>query len=306
MRTVVIGVGGLGGFLGAHLARAGADVAFVARRATLEALRSRGLMVRSPRGDFSTQGLVATDDAHALGTADLVLLCVKTYDLEAGIEAARPVVGTGSMVLPVQNGIAHVDRLREAYGQEAVLGGLSMINALRDEPTVVRHIGDVGEHQLEFGEWLQPVSERCEAVQAHLQAARIDAVAEDDIALRMWWKLAVICGAAVFAVARGGRAIAWTPEIQTMVRRAVSEVVAVAHVQGIPLLDSVADEMVAIIDNAPPTYRPSMLDDLEASRPLEVHATSGYVSALAARLGVPTPTNDFVYACLQPHAAGGA
>src|SRR5690606_25094423 len=119
-----------------------------------------------------------------------------------------------------------------------------------------------------------------------------------------WWKLGIICGAAVFAVARGGRATAWMPETREMVRRAVAEVVLVARAQGISLSETLPDEMVAIVENAPPSYRPSMLDDVEAGRPLEVEATSGYVSQLAADLGVPTPTNDFIYACLKPHVRG--
>ena len=304
MKTAVIGAGGLGGFFGAHLVRAGVDVTFVARGETVRVLQDRGLTILGEHGTFAVDGLQATDDPAGLGPVDLVLLCVKTYDLDGAIEAARPLVGPRTMVLPVQNGVAHVERLQAALGEQAVLGGLVMVNALRSGPGEIRHVGDMGGAQLEFGEWEQPASDRCRALEGLLRDAGLDAVAVDDIAGRMWWKLGVICGAAVFAVARGGKAKAWMLETREMVRRAVAEAVLVARARGIPLSDALPEEMVAIVENAPPTYRPSMLDDVEAGRPLEVEATCGYVSRLGASLGVPTPTNNFIYACLKPHVRG--
>ena len=304
MRIAIMGTGGLGGFFGARLAQAGMDVTFIARGESLRVMRDQGLQLHSPNGDFTIHPVQATDTPAEVGPVDLVLLCVKSYDIDAAIDAMRPMIGPATMVIPVQNGVGHVDRLRDALDEPHVLGGMSMVNAHKGAPGVIHHVTDAGQYQLEFGEWGQPVSARCEQVQQLWAAAGISGVAVDNIMERMWWKLAVFGGAAVFAVARGDKGTVWIPEVQALNRQLIEEAVAVAHAQQIPLADTLPEEVRNIADGLPPTYKPSVLVDLEQGRRLETEAINGHISRLGKALGVPTPANDFVYACLKPHMGG--
>src|ERR671932_659855 len=139
MRIAVMGSGGVGGFFGGLLARAGEDVTFVARGAHLEAIRSRGLTVNSPVvGDF-TVSAPATDDPGTIGSVDLVVVGVKTYDLEAAAGQARPLIGSHTAVLPLQNGIDATDRIAQVLGWQPVLTGVAYVLSSLEAPGVIRH-----------------------------------------------------------------------------------------------------------------------------------------------------------------------
>lgn len=306
MKIAIMGTGGLGGYFGARLANAGLDVTFIARGETLQSIHTKGLQVHSPQGDLAINPVQATDNPGDIGPVDLVLLCVKSYDLENGIEAIQPMIGPETIIIPVQNGVAHIARLQAALGKKHVFGGISMISAYKGEPGIIHHVADAGQYQLEFGEWSQPVSPRCQQIQQMWQQAGVSGVAVDNIAERMWWKLALFCGAGMFAVARGDKSMVWMPETQALAHRILAEVVAVAQAQQIPLADSLPDDFVKLAEseNVPPTYKPSLLVDLEQGNRLEVQATNGFISRLGKELNVPTPANDFIYACLKPHMNG--
>jgi hypothetical protein len=159
MRVAVMGAGGLGGYYGGALARAGQDVTFVARGAQLAALRAGGLTVRSEQaGDFHVEA-PATDDPSRVGPVDLVLFCVKNYDVDAAAEGSRPLVGPDTAVLPVQNGVEATERIGRAVGAAHVLGGVCYLAARVDAPGTVVQGGVSG--KLLFGEPAGGVSDRC-------------------------------------------------------------------------------------------------------------------------------------------------
>ena len=144
MRVVIMGAGGVGGYFGAHLARAGHEVVFIARGAHLEAIRTRGFRLEGPRGDIALEPGGATDDPASLdGPADVVLFAVKLYDTETAGEAVRPVVGPDTMVISLQNGVDGPDRLAAVLGTDKVLGGAAYVSALIAEPGVVRYTSDM-------------------------------------------------------------------------------------------------------------------------------------------------------------------
>jgi 2-dehydropantoate 2-reductase len=303
MRIAVVGVGGLGGYLGGRLAHTGQDVTFLARGERLRALQEAGLRVRAPDGEFLIQPVQATDNPAAVGPVDLVLFCVKTYDVIPAAEQIHPLVGPQTALLPVQNGIEHIEPLRTILGHNAVLGGMVLLNAHSLAPGVIERPG--GPNRLELGELGGELSARCSAIGEALIQAGIDAVVSPKIEERMWWKLAVIGGAGVFSVVRGSKAQFWEiPETRDLVCQAVAEAVTVANAHGIPLAPTLPDEIIAIGNSNPPQYKPSMLVDLEHGRRLEVEALNGAIVRLGQAAGVPTPVNSFLYACLKPYADG--
>ena len=303
MKIAVVGVGGLGGYIGGRLAQSGQEVTFIARGERLAALRENGLQVRSPDGEFVIHPVQATDESAEVGPVDLILFCVKTYDVETAAAGLHPLIGPGTALLPVQNGIAHLEQLRAILGNEVVLGGMAMINAHSPAPGVIERPG--GPHRLEFGELGGEPSARCLAIAQAITGAGMEAVVSPKIAERMWWKLVGVCGASVFCLMRANKGRVWDyAETPVLVRQIVAEGVAVAHAQGIALTPTLPDEMVKIANTFPPQYKPSLLVDLEHGRRLEIEAWNGALVRHGKAAGVPTPVNDVIYACLKPYANG--
>ena len=154
MRIAVIGAGGVGGAFGAALAKAGADVTFLARGAHLAAMRTSGLSVLGPRGDVHLSPTQATDQPASIGPVDFVLFCVKLWDVESAGAAIRPLVGPNTAVIPLQNGIDASERLIPILGKDAVMGGVAQISATIAEPGVIRQTGTF--MRLVFGELGRP------------------------------------------------------------------------------------------------------------------------------------------------------
>src|SRR5690349_12605663 len=151
MRIAVVGAGGVGGGFGAALAKAGADVTFIARGAHLAAMKADGLRIESPRGDTHLTPTQAIDDPKGIGRVDIVLFCVKLWDLESAGEQIKPLVGPGTAVIPLQNGIDAADRLIPILGREAVMGGVAQISASIIKPGVIHQVGSF--MRMIFGEF---------------------------------------------------------------------------------------------------------------------------------------------------------
>jgi 2-dehydropantoate 2-reductase len=162
MKIAIMGTGGMGGYLGGRLAHAGRDVTFIARGRQLEAIRQHGLQVKSAPGNFLVQPARATDDPAEVGPVDLILFCVKTYEVAPAAEAIRPMVGPQTAIIPVLNGVKHIERLGAGLGPAHVLGGLAGITAHVAAPGVIEQIGV--HNLLEFGEMGGGLSERGETI----------------------------------------------------------------------------------------------------------------------------------------------
>jgi 2-dehydropantoate 2-reductase len=303
MKIAVVGVSGLGGYIGGRLAQSGQDVTFLARGQRLAALRENGLQVRSPDGESVIQPVQATDNPVDVGPVDLILFCVKTYDVEAAAEPLRPLLGPETALLPVQNGIAHLEQLRAILGNEVVLGGMAMINAHSPAPGIIERPG--GPHFLEFGEIDGEVSARCTAIAQTIKSTGMEAIVSSKIAERMWWKLVGVCGASIFCLMRASKGQVWDfAETPALMHQILSEGVAVARAHGIALAPTLPDEMVKIADTFPSRYKPSLLVDLEHGRRLEIEAWNGALVRYGKAAGVRTPVNEVIYACLKPYANG--
>src|SRR4030088_3357595 len=186
MRIAVVGAGGVGGGFGAALAKAGADVTFLARGAHLTAMKSVGVKVQSPRGDTHLVLTQATDDPAAIGTVDVVLFCVKLWDVESAGERIKPLIGPGTAVIPLQNGIDSAERLLPLLGTRAVLGCVAQISAWITAPGVITQVGTF--MRMIFGELGGSRSQRAEAFLALCQKAGFDATLSEQILTDLWMK----------------------------------------------------------------------------------------------------------------------
>ena len=301
----VVGAGGMGGYFGGLLARGGADVTLIARGAHLAAMRERGLTVCSQLSGEFTVPVRATDDPGEVGRVDLVLFCVKAYDLAAAARLSAPLVGPETTVIPVQNGIDIAERLEEMLGKGRILGGMTYVGGRIEAPGVVVQGGPMGE--LIFGELAGGMSERTEGIAGFLRGSGIEVELLSDIHSRLWEKFTVICATGgVLAVVRlPFGAVFASPEASELMRGVMGEVESLARASGAGLAEGTAARLFDFLKaNMDPEGRSSQLQDLEAGRRLELEFLNGTAVRLGLELDVPTPLNFAIYAALKPHVDG--
>lgn len=304
MRIAVVGAGGVGGAFGAALAKAGADVTFIARGAHLAAMKSKGLRVEGGRGETHLVPTQATDDPASVGPVDFVLFCVKLWDVESAGRHIKSLVGPNTAVIPLQNGIDAPERLVPILGANAVMGGVAQISASIVEPGVIRQVGTF--MRMLFGELDGSTSKRGEALLAMCRKAGFDVVLSDQIVTELWMKFILLAtNASVMAVARQpiGK-LRDDPDMRQQFVAAYQEVVDVGKARGVKLPADAVDKMLAFNAGAPPTMKPSMALDLERGNRIELPWLGGKVVELGRQLGVPTPTHSFMYAALKPYVMG--
>jgi 2-dehydropantoate 2-reductase len=304
MKIAVIGAGGVGGTFGAALAKAGADVWFLARGAHLAAMRSDGLRIVGGRGETHLVPTQATDDPAAIGHADVVLFCVKLWDVESAGEHIRPIVGPSTAVIPLQNGIDASDRLIPILGAGWVMGGVAQISATIEGPGVVRQTGTF--MRLVFGELAGGLSTRGDAFLSMCRAAGFDAHHSDNIRTELWLKFIVLAtNSAITAATRlpFGK-LRDDPDVVALFEDATKEVVAVGKAAGVALPDDAAQRNMSFLAGAPPAMMASMAHDLIRGNRIELPWLSGKVVALGRELGVPTPVHSVLYAVLKPFIEG--
>lgn len=308
MRFAILGSGAVGGYYGARLWQAGHDVTFIARGRHLEAIRARGLEIRSPLGDVIARG-AAEEDPARVGRVDCVILATKAYDNAAALPKVAPMIGPGSTVLTLQNGVDSVDECAAAAGRSAVLGGSAYIATAVEAPGL---IVQTGTHQrIVFGEVFDPppaVTPRVAAIRDALAAAAIEVEAVADARVPLWEKFIYL---APFAGFTGGARLAigaiWRFEhVREMFYRACREVEQVARAEGI----AVSPDRIAAIERymaeLPPSTRSSLLIDLQQGKRIEVEALQGSVVRRGRRAGVPTPIHETLYALLKAWEHGPA
>jgi 2-dehydropantoate 2-reductase len=309
MLIAIVGAGGVGGYVGGLLARAGHSVHFVARGPHLAALRGHGLRVSSVHGDFALQPASATDQPAEIGPVDLALVTVKTYDLERAAALIQPLVGPGTTLLPLENGVEAADLLAGRYGAGAVLGGAIWIVSAVAEPGAIRQ--ESAFRRVVVGELDGRQTPRLETVHAALREAGLDAELSGEIRKVLWTKLLFIASfSGLTSVTRtpAGPVLA-TPEARALLRRAMEEVAATAAASGVPLDADAVDKTMAFCGAMAPGTTASMMRDVLAGRRLEYDAINGAVVRAGRRGGVPTPVHEFIWTTLKvvdAASAGGA
>jgi len=300
MRIAVLGSGGIGGYYGALLAKAGHDVSFVARGAHLEAMQRRGLTLRTPEGE-STIPVTAVADTRPLAPVDLVLFCVKSYDTEPAAQALAPLMTRGTAVLTLQNGVDNVEAIASVVGSGAVLAGAVYVALQLAGPGVVLRTG--GEGKIVLGEISGALTERVQRIASAFQQTSIPHQVSTDINRVLWEKFIFIAGVGgVTVLARSGIGpLLASPEGHTLLTNSCGEIAAVALAERVSLPADAVDRVLEQAATLPAQWRSSMARDLEDGRRPEVDALSGAVVRRGLKLGVPTPIHRTIAACLSVH-----
>ena len=300
MRIAIYGTGGAGGYFGAHLARAGEDIVFIARGLHLQAIHERGLRVETPVGEILVHPARATDNPAEAGEVEVVILGVKTWQVSEAARAMQPMMGRETFVLPLQNGVEAATQLAGVLGANRVLGGLCATFSQVAGPGHIRSIGDT--HFIKFGELDNRPSDRTERLRQTFERAGVRASIPPDIQIALWEKLLLVAGyGGPGAVARAPvGVIRELPETRRMVERCMREIFAVARARRVALADGSVEKTMALLDSLVPSGTTSLQRDIAAGRPSELDAWNGAVLRLGQESGVATPLNQFIYDGLLP------
>ncbi|MFB6841837.1 ketopantoate reductase family protein [Streptomyces sp. NPDC056361] len=300
MKILVVGAGATGGYFGAFLARAGEDVTFLVRPARAAALRARGLRVVGRDEEWVlTPRLVTADELD--GPYDLVLLSVKSTGLDRAVEDIAPAVGPDTAVVPLLNGLAHIDVLNARFGGSAVLGGVAKVVTTLDDDGDIRRLAPLA--HLAFGEQDGTVSPRVEKIRAVLDGAGIDAPVPERVITAMWHKWVFITTfGAVTSLMRGTVGDVYdAPGGPALGPAVLDEASAVAAAAGHPVPEAERAATLAVVSASGSPLVPSLYRDLVAGRPTEVEHLFGDLTARARALGVATPLLDLATLHLRIH-----
>lgn len=312
MRFAIVGSGAVGGYYGAKLARAGADVTFIARGAHLAAIRSHGLSIKSPLGDFEVNARAEEDPAR-VPPVDVAIFAVKAYSNAEAIPLLKAIVRDNAVALTMQNGVDSVDEIAAAIGPERVLGGATYVATALSRPGLIEQTGT--HRRVVFGEVGQnpvvsafrrtsEVSGRVQAIHDAFVAADIQSEPVADARVPLWEKF---CYLAPFAGFTGAARVPigplWSdPFSRAQIVEGFREVESVARAEGVVLPEGLINRISRYVDALPGSTRSSLLIDLQQGKPLEVEALLGSVDRRGRRAGVPTPIMSALYSVLKPHS----
>lgn len=307
MRVAILGSGAVGGYFGARLARVGQDVTFIARGAHLEAIRSKGLEVKSAKlGDFIARAAAESDTAR-VGPVDVAIVSVKAYDNATALPMLAPMMGPETVALTLQNGVDSVDEVAAVVGGPRVLGGTTYVATALEAPGLIVQTGVhrsiiLGEV---FGDRSR-ITPRVQALADVLATADIQVTPVPDARVPIWDKFVYLVAFSGFTgAARLPIGHLWKdPRAQEMFYACSREVAAIAKAEGVTISANRFDTLREYMDHIPPTTRSSLLIDLEQGKRIEVEALQGAAVRRAQKHGLPTPIISTLYAVLKPWEQG--
>jgi 2-dehydropantoate 2-reductase len=299
MKIGIIGTGGVGGYFGGRLARTNNEVSFLARGSHLKALKENGLTVKSINGDFIIPSVKASDTVSDLGVQDLILVCVKAWQMRDVAPELKKIMHDKTVVLPLENGITSSTEMEEALGKGFVLGGLCRIISKIESPGVISHAGI--DPEILFGEFDNSVTPRVKEIKTLFDSAGIKSVIAADITAEIWKKFLGICTSGLMALTRTTYGeMRELPETRKMMTDLMTEIFTLAIAAGVKLKDGYVNEVVAAIDSYPYASSTSLARDVWEGRPSEIEYQNGTVVRVAEKYGVDVPVNKFVYNCIKP------
>lgn len=297
MRIAVMGTGAVGGYFGARLGAGSNDVAYIARRLHLAALRREGLTLESSQGKVHVRDALFTDNPAEVGPVDLVLFCVKSYDTEHAAAKLTPMMSDKTIILSLQNGVDNADKIARRWGVERTLAGVVYIGSQLLKPGTIRHSSG---GKIIFGKLADHVDEPTRAVERALASAQIPCEVSREIRTIQWRKLlwnAPFCAISCLTGATV-KAIVECESLAKLARDCMMEVRAAAQTQAIDL-DPVLFDETLLFSKSLGDFKPSMLQDLEAGKPLEYEAFNGIIVDLLQQAGREAPTNQVFYNALK-------
>ncbi|GLK80476.1 2-dehydropantoate 2-reductase [Methylopila turkensis] len=300
MRLLILGAGGIGGYYGARLAEAGVDVTFLVRPARAERLARDGLTLTSPLGDVRRPVAFVTDASE---TFDAVLLSCKAYDLDSAIDAVRPAVAPETLVLPLLNGVRHLDALDAAFGRERVLGGVAHIGVTMAADGTIRHLNKL--HRFVLGARDPAQEARAAALHAELLKGGFAPELSADVMQDMWEKftmLAAFAGLTCLMRAPVG-AIMQTDDGPAIAQALLDECAAVSAANGHVPREAFLAQSLGMLTAAGSPATASMLRDVESGGRTEHDHILGDLRDRGRAAGVAVPTLALAYAHMQAYAA---
>jgi 2-dehydropantoate 2-reductase len=304
MRIAAMAAGAVGGYFGGRLGAAGHDVSFIARGAQLEAIRKNGLKIESPLGNLHLDKARATSDPKEVGPVDVVLFAVKLWDTEIAAEATKPMVGPQTRVITFQNGVDSVERMAPILGADNVVGGSAYIASVIGAPGVISHTSQFA--RMVCGRIDGEPDAQLAAFTTAAKEAGIDVAQSENINRERWEKFIFLVGlsGATGSTRMPLGPILADPDTRAFFQSLMAEVIALAQAEGVALRPDFLQSRMKFADTAPPGMKASLLHDLERGNRIELDWLAGKVVTLGRELGVPTPSNDAVYAVLKLHRMG--
>ena len=304
MKIAVMGTGGMGGYYGGYLAAAGCDVTFIARGEHLAAIQKNGLNLKGDNGDIHINPTPATDDPGSIGPVDVVLFCVKLYDVETAAELIQPLIKKDTIVISFLNGIDGPERLAKIIGKQHVIGGAAYASAVIEAPGVVRYKGTKGHFRIGYLDGR--ANHGLKEFQSLYSGTPIECEISDDIVATLWDKFILLAtNSGLSCICRQPVGVIYNdPDLLELAMAMMREVESLAISQNIKIDDDIIEKSVAWSKSAPIDLYASMYHDLRKGRPLELAGMSGFVATLGEQLKIATPCHRTVFACLKPYING--
>ncbi|WP_405200327.1 ketopantoate reductase family protein [Christiangramia sp. LLG6405-1] len=300
MKILVYGAGGVGGYFGARLAESGNKVSFIARGEHMRAIKESGLQLESINGDITVHPELVTNDINEVGTPDLILLGVKSWQLSEVASELKKIISRDTIVLPLQNGADNYEKLTEILPKENVIAGLCFIVSYIEKPGKIKHASF--EPRIVFGEADNSRSKRISKISTLFSEAKIDFLNPENIQLEIWKKFLFICtisGIGGFTRVSIDK-IRNSSYLLDLMKQTSAEIKSVANAKDIPLNDEHIEKAFQIIENQPQGTTASTQRDIMEGKPSEIENFNGFIVREGERLGIKTPVNKMIYECLKP------
>jgi 2-dehydropantoate 2-reductase len=304
MRMAVMAAGAVGGYFGGRMAAAGHDVIFIARGAHRDAIRRDGLKIESALGDLHLKQVNVTDDPMEVGPVDVVLFAVKLWDTETAGNQTRPLVGSNTRVITLQNGVDSVERLAPILGDSATIGGTTHVVARIAQPGVVRHTGTMA--KIRCGRLDGRPDALLASYVAQFKRANIDITLADHMLLDVWKKFVLLsANSGMTAATRQPLGvIREDADMRAFFYKLMHETMAVGRTAGVEFPADFPAELDCLVAAFAPATKASMSNDLDAGNRLELDWIAGKVVALGRKHNIPTPGHEAIYAILKPYRMG--
>jgi 2-dehydropantoate 2-reductase len=297
MRVAVMGAGAVGAYFGAKLSASGHNVAFLARGAHLDALRREGLRVDSPGGNLRIQNALFTNDPGKVAAVDLILFCVKSYDTDAAVGTLAPMMGSATTILSLQNGVDNADKIAARWGEKRTLAGVVYLGSQLAGPGTIKHSAG---GRIVFGELDGSVRDTTQSMERALTAAQIPCEISKNVRKAQWRKLlwnAPFC--AISCLTRTTvKEIIESESLRNLTVDCMNEVRDAARTQNVDLEPELLDETLNFSKTLG-DFKPSMLQDLEARKPLEYEAFNRIVVTQLRQAGKAAPVNQVFCGTLE-------
>ncbi len=297
MNIIVFGTGGVGGYFGAKLHKAGFNVKFIARGKQLEAIKKNGLQIKSINGGFIIHPEV-TDDVNTLVSPDLILLGVKSWQITDVAQIIKPIVGKNTMVLPLQNGADNADKLRTVLNSQNVLVGLCKIVSKVEDYGIINHFAF--EPEIIFGEYNNEHTKRVTQLKLVFDKANFKNKHSENIHLDIWRKfmfITTVSGIGALTRSVFGE-MNQNEVIMDMMLKTAQEIKQIANVKGVQISESDVERTLKMFHQMPFETTASMQRDMMGKKPSELENFNGFVVKQGIELGIETPINSFIYNCL--------